>query len=135
MCNWNPATCCGGSSVEIFPSIGFYGIVESWSIQCRGWGGNNCARLIESQTASGVNFKCLEGGPFSGAGYIFNGKKRADGSDEACTEYQKPDTLVFGNGTTYDITDMEDAPLAELVCPPQIPIYSEDRVLTKHFAI
>lgn len=130
----SPGRCCSGSPVQIFPSIGFFGIVESWSLQCRGFA-DTCGRLMESQTASGVNFKCLEGGPFASTSYIFNGKKRADGSDESCTEYQKPNTLVLGDGSKYNITDMEDAPLTELVCPSQVPIYSGSRILINNFTI
>ncbi|RYP08895.1 hypothetical protein DL764_001605 [Monosporascus ibericus] len=112
--NINPNTCCSGSSVEIFPSVGFRGIPTFWNLQCRGHTGANCAGLREIQTAQNTNFVCLNNGGFSGGGYGFNGRKRDDCASGGCTTYQKADTLLLEDGGKYNIADLEDAPLTQL---------------------
>jgi hypothetical protein len=121
--NQNPNSCCRGSSGDIFPSIGFRGIPTNWNLECRGHFGGNCNRVREIQPARNTNFVCLGNGPFSGAGYGFVGLKRrapefqcATDTNEGCADVQKPDTLLFADGAQYNITDLDDVRLAQMVC-------------------
>ncbi|RYO95459.1 hypothetical protein DL766_007767 [Monosporascus sp. MC13-8B] len=110
----NPNTCCSTSDIDIFPTVGFRGIPTHWNLECKGHSGGRCNRLREVQPARNTNFVCLRSGFFSGGGYGFSGRKRADGADGGCTAYQKPDTLLLEDGGKYNIADLEDAPLTQL---------------------
>jgi hypothetical protein len=118
--NQNPNNCCQGSSGDIFGSIGFRGIPTNWNLECRGHFGGNCNRIREIQSARNTNFICLRNGLFSGAGYGFNGLKRRApelqcASSEGCVDVQTPDTLLFADGAQYNIADLEDDRLTQMV--------------------
>ncbi len=110
---YNPDTCCQGSSGDIFPSVAFMGIPTFWNLDCRGYSGGNCNAVREIQPASNTNLVCLNSGFFSGRGYGFRNQKRADGAVEGC---EKPDILLFEDGGKYNITGLEEAHFTKLVC-------------------
>ncbi|TEA10529.1 hypothetical protein C8034_v009556 [Colletotrichum sidae] len=120
MCsNMPPNMCCGGSGVDIFPTVGFRGIPYEWNLECRGHSGGNCNNLREVQPARNTNFVCLYSGGFSGGGYGFAAAKR-DGEDGTCAAgscafQQKPDTLLMEDGGKYDLTQLEGAAFTELM--------------------
>ncbi|KAK2751260.1 hypothetical protein CKAH01_06446 [Colletotrichum kahawae] len=116
--NINPNTCCGGSGVDIFPTVGFRGIPTNWNLECRGHSGGNCNNLREVQPARNTNFVCLYSGGFSGGGYGFAARKRAEDdscSTGGCANQANPDTLLLEDGGKFDIAALEGAPLTELL--------------------
>ncbi|WQF89892.1 hypothetical protein CDEST_14906 [Colletotrichum destructivum] len=130
--NINPNTCCSGSGVDIFPTVGFRGIPYEWNLETRGHSGGGCNQLREVQPARNTNFICLYSGGFSGGGYGFAGRKRDEcASSGSCTSFQKPDTLLLEDGGKWNIADLEDAPLRQMVCVDRVLlIFSEVHVLT-----
>jgi hypothetical protein len=129
--NVNPNVCCGGSSTDIFPTVGFRGIPTDWNLECRGHSGGNCNGLREVQRAHNTNFMCLRNGWFSGGGYGFTSKKRAEACTTAggCTTSQKPDTLILEDGGEYKIADLEGAALAQMVCSSHPNVFQLHKVV------
>ncbi|KAH6646137.1 hypothetical protein BKA67DRAFT_696035 [Truncatella angustata] len=111
--NKNPDDCCAGSTGDIFPSVGFRGIPTDWQLQCRGHSGGNCNNLRQVSPAVNTNFVCLNSGPFSGGGYSIVNGKRAEGANGGASHL--PDTLLFGDGAKYNITDLEETPLTQIL--------------------
>ncbi|RYP21723.1 hypothetical protein DL765_002079 [Monosporascus sp. GIB2] len=94
-------------------SIGFRGIPTNWFLEVRGYEGGGCRSVKTLDTAFQTNFRCLGNGPYTGASYIFRGKKRgAEAGTKKCT---LPDTLILDDGTKYSLVDMEDSQREELV--------------------
>jgi hypothetical protein len=62
--------CCGVPSGS-YSSLVFYAVPTSWFIEIRGHEGGNCGRVKTVDTISGATEKCLNNGPYTGAGYSF----------------------------------------------------------------
>lgn len=105
--NINPDTCCAyNAGIEYLGSIAIRGIVQGWNIQLRGYtGGGNCAGLSTITGNGGASHICKRG-VYTGQGYNFVGKKRAEPAGNS--ECQRPDTLGLPDGTEFDLAGLED---------------------------
>lgn len=72
-------------------------------------------------TIFGGTEKCLNSGPYTGAGYSFRSRKRGtqeggacDAGPETCTSTQMPDVLFLADGQKYSIVDMDQGLIEEL---------------------
>lgn len=112
--NMNPNTCCGTSSTTQFQSVALRGIPSGWNLQLRGYTNGNCNQLQTISGNNGNNWICnrSNGFRYSGVGWNFIGKKRAEDSAAAAIESeadcQRPDILVLADGTEYDISGLSD---------------------------
>ncbi|KAG9255169.1 uncharacterized protein F5Z01DRAFT_654184 [Emericellopsis atlantica] len=117
--NIGPATCCAisGQSGSPFTSIAFREIPSNWNIEMRGHQGSQCGRHRTTQTSGGRTELCMGSGPYGGGGYSFVNKRRSDTVDlqEECTDVVKPDIVAFTDGIQYNITQLDDDSLAEIV--------------------
>ncbi|ETS88079.1 hypothetical protein PFICI_01907 [Pestalotiopsis fici W106-1] len=114
----NPDTCCGFvTSSSPYQSIAVRGIPSGWNLQGRGYDGNNCNRLQTVSGNNGNDWICnrSNGFRYTGAGYNFVGRKRAEGAGGAASNCQRPNALVLANGTEYDLTTLEDPEFEELI--------------------
>ncbi|KAH8753619.1 hypothetical protein F5883DRAFT_719487 [Diaporthe sp. PMI_573] len=107
----NPDTCCPAGNND-FGSVQFRFIPLDWRIEGRGHSGGNCNNLQERGYPTNVDSICLSLGPFSGAGYGFRGKKRSEAGYEDCV---KRDSLFFEDGSTYNLADLDEDTVAELI--------------------
>lgn len=125
-----PGTCCvvGGSN-----SVAYRGIPTNWAINVLSFIGGGCNQVVGTSTARNTNYVCFAAtgfGSYTGSRYSF-ASKRAEASSEAlacpevgadeatgqpCTSSQKPDQLVLVDGTRYNIIDLEEDVLNEMVC-------------------
>lgn len=70
-------------------------------------------------TIFGRTEKCLDSGPYTGAGYGFRSRKRGapegacSSTSEACIPTM-PDVLFLGDGQKYNIVDMDSGLVDEL---------------------
>lgn len=71
----------------------------------RGYIGGNCANLVLVEGNNGRDGFCFEGG-YSGIGYNFVGRKRAESEDNS--ECERPDALGLPDGTEYDLTGLDE---------------------------
>ncbi|KAK0105267.1 hypothetical protein ONS95_004347 [Cadophora gregata] len=117
--NYNPNVCCGIPSGSV-SSVVFYAVPTNWNLEVRGHEGGNCARTRTTDSLFGGTEKCLNSGPYTGAGYGFRGKKR--GTEEGacsqtvgkCTSTVMPDVLFLGDGQKYNIVNMDQGLIDEL---------------------
>lgn len=107
----NPDTCCPAGGND-FGSVEFRFIPLDWRIEGRGHSGGDCTNLQERGYPSNVDSICLSIGPFSGAGYGFLSRKRGEADYADCA---KRDQLFFEDGTTFNLADLDDDKVAELV--------------------
>jgi hypothetical protein len=107
-----------------FPSIGFYGIPREWYIETRGHESGDCRNTKTIEATTGVSFRCLTNGPYTGAGYGFRSRRRDTGEDVACageeaqkecSGYQRPDTFETGDGKKFSLAELSDAEMFELI--------------------
>lgn len=127
--NMNPTTCCSHHNSARHPGIAFAAIPTNWNLQLRGWTNGGCGALAVSANTVGNPHYCLKdpspvlNTAFSGGGYKFNSRKRADPSTEqcdinaasACESVTAPSIFVLEDETTYAIADMPEPLLNELV--------------------
>ncbi|KAK4446031.1 hypothetical protein QBC34DRAFT_383706 [Podospora aff. communis PSN243] len=110
--NANPNICYATSNVENwdYHSVAFYGINPSWNINYRAHGGGACRTLVMSQTVNFGTFWCLgdrgDAITVTGAGYSFVGRRGR--KRDAAQECVRPDTLVFEDGTRYNLTVLDE---------------------------
>ena len=126
----NPDVCCTASASN---SVGYRGIPLDWSISTTAFTGGGCTNYGNRGSASGSNFicmpRCCGNAGYSGTKYRFGSKKRSEIEGEAltgteeeeeedkpCTSSQKANQLVLVDGTKYDIVDLDDDNLNQLVC-------------------
>lgn len=127
----NPNKCCSisGQGGSPFRSMEFAYIPSSWDIEMRGYVGSQCGQRRLSRASNGATRVCFDKGPFSGAGYGFINRFLAGRDDEEstneCTGMAKPDILAFDNSVQYNITEMEDALLNEMVSLQERPLPGE----------
>ncbi|KAK3326841.1 hypothetical protein B0H66DRAFT_169991 [Apodospora peruviana] len=118
--NLNPNTCCGVPSGS-YSSLVFYAVPKNWFLELRGHEGGNCGRVKTVDTLFGGTERCLNSGPYTGAGYSFLSRKRGEkieadecsASATPCTPVA-PDQLFLADGQKYNIVDMEIGLLEEL---------------------
>lgn len=120
--NIGPRRCCGvsGQGGNRFPSIDIREIPDRWNIEVRGYGGPQCSSRRTTQTSNGRRRICLRSGPYGGGGYGFvnrqlDGPIEGQCSAEQCTEVVKPDLVSFTDGVLYNIAELDDASLTEMV--------------------
>lgn len=116
--NVPPQNCCGIPSGSV-RSVIFYAVPTGWFLELRGHEGGNCDKLKTVDTLYGGTEKCLNSGPYTGAGYGFRSKKReaqegaCSSTPETCTTTM-PDVLFLGDGQKYNIVDMDYGLVEEL---------------------
>lgn len=123
----NPGICCTAS---VSNSLGYRGIPTDWVITAEAFFGSGCGISAGSQTARNTNFLCFHRS-LTGTRYRFSSKKRGEAgieastcsdADEPCTSSQKANELVLLDGTRYNIVDLEEGALDELVCYTSVTI-------------
>jgi hypothetical protein len=90
------------------------GIPESWEIGLKNFRNPDCSDESEFSISNGRNFVCLTSDDYSASAYWYGlseGRKRSKRE----TECGKPHTFVLRDGHKYDITNMADEQLLELV--------------------
>lgn len=98
----------------------FYAVPDFWFIELRGHEGGNCARQKTVDTLLGGTEKCLDSGPYTGAGYGFRSTKKREAQEGACSSTAEtctpkmPDVLFLGDGQKYNIVDMDYGLVEEL---------------------
>ncbi|KAF2666641.1 hypothetical protein BT63DRAFT_472947 [Microthyrium microscopicum] len=114
--NVNPNSCCGIPSGGV-SSVGFYGILPQWNIECRGHENGRCANTKTIQVAFNTNFKCLNDGPYTGGGYGFRANKaRGLGLDKQTSgEQQMPDRFETADGRKYNLAALDTDQLVEFI--------------------
>ena len=131
--NMNPNSCCNAPSGWNANTVGYYGIPTNWRIQGTGYSSDNCIGPASVGSSGGSSFFCL--GPVGrylrSTDYTFVGKKRAAVADscatdapavgQGCQDPRNPDTLILADGAQFDIADLKDGLLNNLVCPPSAP--------------
>lgn len=100
-------------------SVAFYGVPTNWNIEVRGHSqleinGARCGFQKSKQNLSGGTYACLTARGYTGGGWGFLGKKR-DAAVQNCTSWRRPDVFVLEDQTKYNIADMEDSLLEELI--------------------
>jgi hypothetical protein len=111
--NFNPDTCCRYDNGPTYQgSIAVRGIVQGWHIQLRAYTGGACQNL-ESITGNGNAQHICKSGLYSGQGYNFVGKKRAEpdagtAATGSSSECQRPDTLGLPDGTEFNLVGLDD---------------------------
>jgi hypothetical protein len=114
--NLNPNVCCGVTSAG-FDSLHFKEIPKEWNIEMRRHAvygpGDGCGSVKDKQSSTGFTSWCFSG--ISGAGsYSFLAKRSEESSE--CTEIARPSYFVFEDEVGYDLTNIDDSSLLELVC-------------------
>lgn len=126
--NMNPNSCCNAPSGWNANTVGYYGIPGDWRIQGNGYSSGGCVGLASVASSGGSSNICL--GPVGrylrSSDYYFVSKKRAaapnscatDGSavGQGCQDPRTPDTLILADGAQFDIADLKDDLLDNLVC-------------------
>ncbi|KAL1865341.1 hypothetical protein Daus18300_007231 [Diaporthe australafricana] len=107
----NPDTCCPAGGND-YGSVEFRFIPLDWTIEARGHSGGDCANLQERGYPTRVDSICMNIGPFSGAGYGFRNRKRVDSASGDCA---KLDSVFTEDGANYNIADLDDDAVAQLV--------------------
>jgi hypothetical protein len=119
----NPGVCCTASSAN---SVGYRGIPTNWNIDTQAFTGGGCANYGSGAGARGTNFVCIKEfiGVYTGTRYNFaSRKKRAEaetgpacvGTEEPCAFSRKANELLLEDGTRYNIADVEDDVLEQMV--------------------
>ena len=104
---------CYGQAGNIYRSIGFAAIPIGWNLNTMAYDGSFCSREIGRIASQGRTDTCHSGPPYSGAKYVFIGKKRqvaaaAAPIDADSTECNGPEALVFEDGTQFDIQGLDN---------------------------
>lgn len=126
--NMNPNSCCNAPSGWNANTVGYYGIPGDWRIQGNGYSSGGCIGLASVASSGGSSNICL--GPVGrylrSSDYYFVSKKRAAAADscatdgsavgQGCQDPRTPDILILADGAQFDITDLKDDLLDNLVC-------------------
>ncbi|KAH7376611.1 hypothetical protein B0T11DRAFT_294087 [Plectosphaerella cucumerina] len=113
-----PNTCCSvpGRTGNPYTSVTVMHIPSVWNLDCRGHAGNYCGPIRELQTSNGRNTVCLGRGPFGGGGYGFwNGRVAATAESAAEGNCTRPSIVSLGDGTQYDVADLNDDDFNEMI--------------------
>ena len=117
VCSGLTPNVCGTASAS--NTVGWREIPEDWVLEYFVYAGGGCAGTPDSTPYANTNFLCQRNrfsASLTGAKYVFFGRKRGEaGSDGPCESSVKPDTLRLEDGTTYDIVDLEENTLNEMV--------------------
>lgn len=119
--NAAPDSCCVRASGDIYRSIQFRAIPTNWKIIGRAFNGGDCRNLYYVVQSQGRQNICLGNGGYSGGNYGFANRKRSEGADEACpatggcASVQEADLIVFENGSSYNLTNLDDGLYTEMV--------------------
>jgi hypothetical protein len=117
--NVNPNVCLGPASEDYYSSIAFRAIPRQWSLDVRAHQGGACHHGTPySRLISNTESYChqLSNVRWSGAGYSIRGAKRdvdvfkdtcSAGVGGECTP-QRPNRMGTGDGTEYNLDDMDD---------------------------
>lgn len=118
--NVNPNDCCIRASGNIFRSIGWRAIPTSWLISGNAYTGGDCSNIQYVAASNGADVLCAGGFNYSGGKYQVVGKKRSVIGDVCpaaggCGSVKRGDVMAFADGTTYDLTGLDDALQAEML--------------------
>ncbi|KAK4221055.1 hypothetical protein QBC38DRAFT_540305 [Podospora fimiseda] len=126
----NPGVCCTGNS----QAVAYRGVPTNWNIDATGYSGGGCSAFNNIKYFRGDHWACMgvvTRYTYTGSRYQFVNLRRGEEIQEQtnCTESVKPDTLLLADGVTkYDLTQLDDAKVAELVAiadkgvgPEEIP--------------
>jgi hypothetical protein len=117
--NRNPYSCCRVSdsdSGKFWATVGFHAVLKGWNIQGLGYKGpESCEGLsMQAQHSKGNGDFCLghTGTSFISAESYFTNSKKKRAVGQKCERVSR---LGLEDGSIYDIADMSDADLDELV--------------------
>lgn len=113
----NPNSCCsaGGS---IRPSISFKYFPREWNLICSAYRPGGCnGGTLAAEIASNRNTDvCIQGAGLAGGSYRFASRKRGtDGVKLEDADCVKANVLKLEDGTRFDIADLDDDSIDELV--------------------
>ncbi|KAF1827975.1 uncharacterized protein K489DRAFT_331166 [Dissoconium aciculare CBS 342.82] len=127
--------CCGHPRLQ-YNSVKFDYLPAEWDLQLRGYQGGSCSRRTKTLRSKGFSWRCFYEGPFTGAGYGFNNKKRGEiggSAQEDIGECQVPDVLVLQDGTEYSLKGVDEntissifESLGDIITAHDIPGGAED---------
>ncbi|KAK0674516.1 hypothetical protein QBC41DRAFT_341963 [Cercophora samala] len=111
-----PNSCCGTiSNNSPYQSVSVRDIQQLWNIQCLGYDGGMCNRRRTISDYTGGDFICnrSNGFRYTGVEYRSLGWERATGSSASALkeeeeECQRPDALVLGDGSEFDLAGLSD---------------------------
>jgi hypothetical protein len=97
-------------------TVGIVAVPSHWTLTGIGYRGAGCETWNQAAIGRGRDF-CLgaTGWSFSGAFYRFGDKKR---STDECESSQRADQLGLEDGSVYDIADLTDDQIDDMVYSP-----------------
>ncbi|PQE29354.1 hypothetical protein CJF30_00011354 [Rutstroemia sp. NJR-2017a BBW] len=117
--NINPDTCCGIPTGSANSAI-IYAVPTEWFLEFRGHEGGNCGPVRTSESFGSATERCLNSGPYTGAGYSFRSSKREEQESacslapEGCNSSTMADVLFLSDGQKYNIANMDHGLVEEL---------------------
>jgi hypothetical protein len=118
--NANPNFCCTATG-RFYATVGIVAVPGDWTLTANGYRGAGCESWQQAAIGRGRDF-CLgaTGYSMSGAFYWFgDGRKRS--ADQKCEGTEKATQLGLEDGSVYDISDLSDNDVEEMVCPDLEP--------------
>ncbi|EHL02512.1 hypothetical protein GLAREA_12463 [Glarea lozoyensis ATCC 20868] len=105
-----PRGCCTGpGGAGSASGVALRGIPIGWLVELQGFTGGGCTNFAgRTGSGGGTTFLCLRGGFFTGAGYIFYGKKRDETAEVDDKKCQRFNILRLADGTEYDVSGLND---------------------------
>ncbi|KAL3298215.1 transcription factor protein, partial [Colletotrichum asianum] len=100
--NINPNTCCGGSGLDIPPTVGFRGIPTDWKLECMGHSGGNCNTCGRSSPRATSTSSTSS--PAAATALLAESDSCSTGG---CANLVKPDTLLLEDGGKFDLAALE----------------------------
>ena len=112
--NANPNFCCT-SNDRYSGTVTFNAVPSDWTLTGSGYRGRGCEVRQFQAIGRGQDFCLGHVGPsYSGAFYVFGAAKRAE--NQECEGEQRVNQLGLEDGTIYDIGDLSDDEIDEMVC-------------------
>lgn len=120
-----PNACCNSRSSTGFGGVFFVAIPSNWDVLSRGYNGESCAAkdLVQQFRSEGRTTTCHgsagDSHRYRSGQYSFASKKirgMTEARDVAPEDCIPADTLYFGDDSAYNISDIADGKVDELVC-------------------
>ncbi|KAH9900081.1 hypothetical protein F4778DRAFT_771388 [Xylariomycetidae sp. FL2044] len=125
--NANPNDCCVRSSGNVFRAIGIEAIPTDWAIIGQAFTGGDCRNVRFVVQSLARRTICLGNDYYSGGNYKFASLKErseacpasassgdGDGDGDGCAAVHRGNFMEFEDGSSYNMTDLDDALYAEL---------------------
>ncbi|KAH7037085.1 uncharacterized protein B0I36DRAFT_358835 [Microdochium trichocladiopsis] len=105
----NPGVCCSANSQWPNRSLSFNAIPKEWRVHATGYWQEGCTGDVAgSGNSNGQTDMCFPTAKYRAGKYVFVGRKRGGDNEASEGPCQKPDTMVFPDGTTFDLTGLDE---------------------------